>query len=395
MPATTTRSTGTTANQQSTQYVRDVRRGLQELDPQTTPFTLILQKEGSMSAGNFKFEWNELGGDFNGAGYAPQYDAVNGTTGTGTSVVVDNGAYFNVGDVVKVARTAELMKVTVVATNTLTVLRGVGSTSTAALADNDDLFIIGSSFAEGSASAVAHTWQEIPKYNYSQLFKNAASQSGTAQAMDNYLGDARKIERTKAARKHKEGIERAFIFGERNRDATDTSAPINYTGGVLYWATANGSTVTGALTEPTLETFLEGIFSHTSGGSQRTFFAGARVISVLDQIAAGRQQTAPGAEVYGVRLKTWASAHGDLMIVKHRFLETGSVGGLTTEVGAYGGYGLALDMTNLKYRALRDTKLETDVQANGDDLWKDQFRTEAGLEFQLPAAHGVIRGITS
>jgi hypothetical protein len=55
MAATTTRSTGTTANQQSTQFERDVRRGLQELDPSLTPFTLILQKEGSQKTGNLKF----------------------------------------------------------------------------------------------------------------------------------------------------------------------------------------------------------------------------------------------------------------------------------------------------------------------------------------------------
>ena len=395
MAATVQRGTGTSANTQSTQYERDVTRGLQELDPSVTPFTLILQKEGSRKATHYKFEWNELGGDFNGAGYAPQVDAVNTTTGTGTSVTVDNGAYFTIGDVVKVARTAELMRVSSISTNTLTVTRGVGSTSPAALADNDDLFILGSSFAEGSAKAGASTHQEQAKFNYTQIFKHSAAASNTAQAMNNYLGDQRKIERTKIARKHKEGIERAFLFGERNRDATDTAAPINFTGGVLYWATSNGSTVSGALTEPTVETFLEGVFSHTSGGSQRTFFCGARVLSVMNQISAGRLNTTPGEEVYGVRIKTWASAHGDLMIVKHRFLETGAAGGLTTQVGAYGGYGLALDMSNLKYSALRDTTLATDIQSPGDDLWQDQYLTEAGLQFQLPAAHGVMTGVNS
>jgi hypothetical protein len=360
-----------------------------------TPFTLILQKEGSEKATNEKVEWNEIGGDFNGAGYTPQVNAVNGTTGTGTSVIVDNGAYFNIGDLVKVARTAEVMRVTAISTNTLTVSRGVGSTSTAALADNDDLFIIGSGFAQGGTAANALTHQEIPKYNYVQLWKHAASQSKTAQWQGNYTGDARLIEREKIARKHKEAMERGFIFGERNRDASDTGAPITFTGGVLYWATANGQAVTGALTEPTLETFLEGVFSHTSGGMQRTFFCGARVISIMNQISAGRLNTTPGEEVYGVRCKTWASAHGDLMIVKHRFLETGAAGGLTTQVGAYGGYGLALDMSNLKYRAGRDTELQKDIQVDSDDFWKDQYLTEAGLEFQLPAAHGVIYGINT
>ncbi len=395
MAANTGRGVGTTANVQSTQLIRDVRQGLIELDPSVTPFTQILQAEGSEKATNFKFEWNEIGGDFNGAGYSPQLDAVNGTTGTGTSVIVDNGAYFNVGDVVKVPRTAELMRVTAISTNTLTVTRGWGSTAATALADNDDLTIIAGAFAEGATAANALTHQEIAKYNYTEIFKHAASQSKTQQWQGNYTGDSRKNERTKIARKHKEALERTFLFGERSRDASDTGAPINSTGGILYWATANGVAVTGALTESTLETFLEGVFSHTSGGMQRTFFAGARVISVMDQLSAGRLNTTPGEEVYGVRCKTWATAHGDLMIVKHRFLETGAAGGLTTEVGAYGGYGLALDMKNLKFRAGRDTELQVDIQADADDFWKDQYLTEAGLEFQLPAAHGVLRGVNS
>jgi hypothetical protein len=386
---------GTTANVQTTQHIRDVRPGLVELDPDVTPFIQILQAEGSEAAQNFKVEWNEIGGDFNGAGYSPQVDAVNGTTGTGTSCIVDNGAYFNVGDVVKVARTAELMRVTAISTNTLTVTRGFGSTSTAALADNDDLFIIAGAFAEGGNAANALTHQEIAKYNYTEIVKHAASQSKTQQAVANYTGDARMREREKIARKHKEALERTSIFGERSRDASDTGAPINSTGGILYWATANGVAVTGALTEPTLETFLEGVFSHTSGGMQRTFFCGPRVVSILNQISAGRLNTTPGEEVYGVRCKTWASAHGDLMIVKHRFLETGAAGGLTTQVGAYGGYGLALDMKNLKYRPLRDTALQKDIQVPENDYWKDQYLTEFALEFQLPAAHGVLTGVNT
>jgi hypothetical protein len=389
MAASTNRGAATTASVQTAQHIRDVVRDLQELDPQVTPFTLILQKEGSRKATNFKFEWPEIGGDFAGAGYAPQVDAVNGTTGTGTSVIVDNGAYFNVGDVVKVARTGELMRVTAISTNTLTVVRGVGSTSTAALADNDGLFILGSSFAEGSGSAVAHSHQEQWKYGYTQIYKHAVSQSNTQQAMANYLGDARKLERTKVARKHKEALERSFLFGERNRDASDTSAPINFNGGITYWATANTKDAGGTLSEPEIEDWLEDVFSHTSGGMKRTLFVSAKVASVLNQISQGRLQTTPGEDVYGVRLKTWASIHGDLMVVKHRFLESDPVGD-----DGWGGYAFALDMSNLKYRALRDTKLEIGIEAPGDDLWKDQYITECGLEFALPAAHGVLYGVT-
>ena len=390
MVATVGRGTGTTANVQSSQLIRDVS-ALRELDPNDAPFTLILSKEGSKKATNFKYEWPEEGGNFVGAGSTPTVDAVNGTTGTGTSVIVDNSEYFNVGDTVVVARTGEMMRVTAVvtATDTLTVVRGVGSTSTAALADNDGLFILGSAFAEGAASAAAHSFQEQWIFNYTQIYKDAVSQSNTQQWQANYLGDSRKNERRKANHRHKQKMEKSFLFGERNRDASDTSAPINYTGGVRYWATVNTKSSVGTLTEPEIEDWLEDLFSHTGGGDSRTLFCSAVVVSALNQISQARLQTVPRADTYGVNTKTWVSAHGELMIVKHRFLENDPVGD-----DGWAGYAYGLDMSHLKYRPGRDTQLEIGIQTPGDDLWKDQFITEAGLEFSNPYLHGVLSGVT-
>lgn len=126
-----------TANIQTAKLKIDMSEKIALLQPSATPFITFLKraKGNTEVATNPKFQWME---DDLGA----RWDAINNGAGylsTDTSLVVDNGAYFSAGDIVKVPRTGECMLVTAVATNTLTVVRGYGVTAAAALVDNDPL----------------------------------------------------------------------------------------------------------------------------------------------------------------------------------------------------------------------------------------------------------------
>jgi len=158
---TVIRASESTENILAGRRVRDVVKDIAYLDPDIAPLTQILTLSRSASASNPKFEWQEKD-------LPARWDAVNGTTGTGTSITVDNGAYFSVNDIVNVVRTGEKMRVTAVNTSTqvLTVVRGVGSTSTAAVADNDDLQILGNAYAEGSLSGTEKSNELSQPYNY-------------------------------------------------------------------------------------------------------------------------------------------------------------------------------------------------------------------------------------
>ena len=62
----------------------------------------------------------------------------------------------------------------------------------------------------------------------------------------------------------------------------------------------------------------------------------------------------------------------------------------------YAGYGFALALEELSYRYLqnRDVQLETDIQANGDDAYKDQYIAEVSLEMHQEKMHGKLTGVT-
>jgi hypothetical protein len=378
-----------TANVNTSQQVRDVADQLAYLDPDAAPFTLVTSKADKRVAENFKVEWPEKE-------TRPKYDQINNGAGynsTATSLVVDNGAYFRNGDVVSVPRTGEKFQVSSISTNTLTVVRAVDGdrTTGAALVDNDDLFIIGSAYAEGAAVGTEKEVQESWVYNYTQIFRDPFGATRTQQNTKSYLGNNRVRQRKEYASYHRIHIEQSMLFGERNRDtATSTNSPRNYMGGFLYYATSNAKDAGGTLTEAEVWSWCESLFTYTAGSSSRVVYASALLCSVIDLLAGARLRTVPKDETYGIAVKEWVTSHGTLMIVKHRLLVNGAGG------QGYGGYGLACEPSQMAYRYLAnsDTQLLIDRQAPGDDKWTDEYLTECALEFKLPGLHGVLSGVT-
>lgn len=373
-----------TTNVLSGHNVRDVEKGIHWLDPDAAPLTAIITRAATRkyAAKNPKFEWNEKGN-------APKADLVSGAITTGeTALVVDNPSYFGVNDIVKVGATGELLRVTAVSTgnSTLTVTRSVGPTTASTIANDANLLIVGNAWAEGAAKGTPRSHQETTPFNYTQIFRHQFGQTNTQMNTDSYVGDGRTELRMEKGREHKIDIERAFHFGERDIDSTDTAAPIRYTGGLLYFGTSNALAAGGTLTESELETWLASLFTYTGGGPTRLLLASPTVISVLDQIAASRMQVVSGRDQnYGLSLKSWITSHGDLLIVKDRLL-----------TDAFAGYAFAVDPTKLAYTYLqnRDTVLNKNIEDQGDDRWTDEYLSEVGLKVSNPETMGVASGIT-
>lgn len=382
------RARESTENVPANRRVRDVADRIAYLDPDAAPFTLILQKARKQTVSAPKFEWMEKT-------LPPKWDQVNNGAGYAagdTSVVVDNAKYFSVGDIVNVVRTGEKVRVASVTTSTetLVIVRAVGSTAAAALVDNDDLQIIGSSYAEGSPLGLEKSHVESFLYNYTQIHRLPFGETGTSMVTQYYTGKARPELRAQKAIEHKLDLERAALFGERNIDTTSTNNPRRYAGGALYFLTSNIKDAGGTLTGNEVEDWLQDVYAHTSGGDSRILLASPKIISVIDQLAVGNLQLVPSDKTYGIAVRQWLTSHGTFNIVKHRLLDNG-VGG-----SGYGGYGLLLDPKNWNYCTLpgRDTKLRVDVGVDGDDAYTDEYLTECGWKVTLPQTQGIIKNVT-
>lgn len=389
---TMTRAAESTANQLSGHNVRDVDTTLHYLEPDAAPLTAFMTQgmKKKYAAKNPQFEWQEKG-------IVPKADQAAATAVTAaTTITVDNAAYFGVFDIVRAVPTGEVFRVTAVDTSTdvLTISRAVGSTTAAQIADNADLLIIGNARAEGADKGNPRSYQETVPFNYTQIFQHEFGETGTQSATQSYV-DGRAGAKTRLRREkaweHRVDKERAFLFGERNRDTTDTNNPLNFTGGLLYWATSNNKNMGGAMSEAEIEDSLEDVFTYASGSNTRILLASPKIISVLDQLAAGRIQTVSDRKAtYGIGVKTWVTGHGELVIVKHHLLTDGAGG------AGYGGYGFLVDPSKISYVYMngRDTKLETNTETNGADRWEELYRSECGIAVHNPEHAGIWTGVT-
>lgn len=376
--------TRSTTNILSNKIVIDMSEKIALLEPNETPFMSFLKiaKKNTEAAKSFKFEWLE---DDIGA----RWDAINLLAGYAagvTDLVVDNGDYFTAGDIVKVPRTGEVLSVTSIVTNTLTVVRGFGTTAAAALVDNDPLVIIGNANEEGAGTRAMKSTLEVPKFNFTQIFKTAFGVTNTQNATTLYGGKDMAYQQMKKATEHKIDMARSMYFGELKQDTTGTNAR-RATKGMLSFMNANNYDAAGALTQSEFDNNIsEVVFKH--GSKDKILLCSARLLSVINGWATGKLQVNQEAAKYGLAVFEYITPFGKYMLMNDQRLLEGAM---------YGGYGVVVDPANVKYRPLegRDTKLETNIQANDADERKDQYITEAGLEVRLPETHAVITGVTS
>jgi len=113
----------------------------------------------------------------------PNKDAVNDSTYTDpaadTNFVVDNGSRFRVGDQIQIEGSEELMLVTGIDSNTLTVVRGYAGTTPEDLADNQVINILGNAALEGGDRPEARFTNRSRCGNYTQIFTASVEVSGT------------------------------------------------------------------------------------------------------------------------------------------------------------------------------------------------------------------------
>ncbi len=370
-----------TGNVLADRRVIDISKKIDVLEPDAAPLVLLTKKLGKKVAINPKFNWMEEDS-------LDQVDAVNYSTGYtagATSVTVDTGTLFRVGDVVKVVASGEQMLVTAISTNDLTVTRGWGATAAGSIADNAVLLIVGNANQEGATKRAFKIGDQVEKTNYTQIFRTPFGITETANASEMHGGNDLKHQRMMQLIEHQKEIERAFWFGEPKEDTTGTH-PRRATGGVDYWISTNLTDAGGTLTELEFDEFLRTGFRY--GSKVKWLFAAPIVVAAISFWAKGKLLLAPKDKTYGISVMQWISPFGLVNIVLQN---------LFTEVSTYAGYAYLLDMEGKEYRYLegRDTKLKTNIQDNSADSEEDEYITECGLEHRQEKKDALLYNVTS
>jgi hypothetical protein len=318
-----------------------------------------------------------------------------------TAVVVDSGALELIpGDILQVETaedagyTAELVRVTAVASDTaFTIARGVANT-TAATIPNDTYFTrIGNAQSEGNRSIASSSTNPTKFTNYCQIFKTPYQITKTALATKFRTGDPKKNEQKRKSFQHAEKIEQTLLWGKpyETTDATNGNMPLRFTGGLRNFITSN-RTIFSA--DPTVDTFLSAVypvFDYEAGGAgdERIVFCGNGALNYLNKLV--RSETNSRVtfdkviEFYGMKLQRWIIPQGVLYLKSHPLMNVHPV---------YTNSMFVVNPSGLIYRPLtgRDTKVEKDIQENDADYIKDQWLTEAGFEFHHERTHAYIGG---
>jgi hypothetical protein len=275
------------------------------------------------------------------------------------------------------ATTAEIVRVNGVASDTsFDVIRAQGGTSAAAIPDNTNITKIGNSYAEGSVSPSVSNRNPTKKSNYLQIFKTAYEITNTAKLTRTRTGDPLKNDKKRKMFDHSVAMEFAFLFGKPIEFTGSNGKPQRLTGGLRHFVTTNATVFVTTPTETTFLNAVTPVFDFDGGGgNERIIFAGNGALTSLNKLAkAGMQvRTDEVVKLYGMQLQRWIIPQGTFLLKTHPLMNTH---------GRYTNSMFVVDPSALKYRFIRDTKMEDDIQANDADEQKGQWLTECGLEIR-------------
>ena len=378
----------TTGNLESGSKKLDVRDFIFNLEPDEAPFVTMLSKLRKESTQDVAFSWFE---DQSIGKWTQINNAGAAYTNATTELVVDDADIFQIGDLVKMVATGEVVRVTDVdptggAAQHIHVTRAFGTTAAHAdaVANNAYLFRLGQSMAEGYTVGNQLITVKTKVDNYIQIFSRPVQFTQTQNAVATYGGNRRNYERKKVGVDIKRDIEAQLLFGEPYLDAT---GPKYATGGIKYFmgSTSPALNAAGALHKDDFDGWLRDAMAY--GSSEKFLFASPLIVSYMNGWAQTSSFITKQGDIskFGIKYTIYTSPFGDVNIVLNRNF-----------LGPYAGEAILIDMKELVYRYLNglDLTLETDLQPKNAKYLLDEYSGHIGLEFHSPLKHARIYGTT-
>ena len=375
----------------------DFETGIGLLDPNENPFTLATMDMGKRSSQTVDFHWfeDEL---------VPETDTVNGAiTTTITALVVDNGDRFVVGDLVMVNRTREVVLVTTISSDTLTVVRdyGQGEGWTTQLANIDDgavLTRVGTAYEQGHPLPSRQSTQEVENKNYCQDQRTPMGISEIADASAQRGRDDWPFQQEKGGISHMRKLEYMNFWGKPY--VGDKGLYVSGTGNTLPTAAGgiNHFIVTNSLsaqkldetelTQDEFQDFMEPVFEF---GSRIKFcYCPPRLRTALDKWGITKLNSFVTDTMFGIAVGRWVSSHGEVVFITHKMLNNADA---PTNDWFYAFF---LDMEEVKWVTLQErgsTRLRDldPYKATGATIMQKEFQTIGGIKFGLGPKHSRLR----
>lgn len=288
----------------------------------------------------------------------------------------------------------------VIGATQLVVQRGVGNTAPATILVSTLVIQVGNANEEGSARPLPVSIQTSLQTNFTQIFRNTWTVTGTAAETRMIAGEGNVAEsKMDCSALHAADIEKAIIWGQkylgmRNNQLFHTMDGILSIVGALA---PNNVTTLGATTNFTqLETALDPTFNVRTDqmvGNERIMFVGGVAKRILNNIGRlnGTYSLTQGTTEFGLRFNTLNMTRGTFRIIEHPMLNAWG------SSSSFAKMAIVVDMAsfNLAYLGNRKTKAFDIIGDNGVDAVGGTLTTELTTLIKNPQAFAVLYNFTA
>jgi hypothetical protein len=323
----------------------------------------------------------------------PNKDAINDATyvdaAADTDFVVDHGSRFRVGDQIQVEGSGELMLVTGISTNTLTVVRGYAGTTAEDLADNQVINILGNAALEGADKPTARFSNRSRCGNYTQIFGASVEVSGTDLAASQLgLADEMDYQKQERLREMIRDLENTVINGGKPAANPEGSGTVRRSmKGVIQhlstnvFATGDSGFPSGTgLDEAKVNYVMRNIWENSSGNVDTIVVGGYQKRQINAFTSSSRSFGAEDTR-YTDMISVYESDFGVCRIIVSRWIPQDTV--------------LFLDSSRMSVLPLVGRSFHFKPLASGGDYECGEVIGEYTLELKNEAAHGIIRNLAT
>lgn len=323
----------------------------------------------------------------------PNKDAIDDSTWTDassdTEFEVDHGSRFRIGDQIQVEGSGELMLVTGISSNTLTVVRGYAGTTAEDLADDQVINILGNAALEGDEKPDVRFTNRLRCGNYTQIFTAGVEVSGSDMAANQLgLADEMDYQKQERLREMLRDLENTVINGGRPASNPQGSSSVRRTmKGIIQHLDANvfapgdsGFPSAEGLDEAMVNYVLRKIWESSSGNVDLIVVGGFQKRKINAFCSESRSYAANDTTFTNM-VSLYESDFGVCRIVTTRWLPADVA--------------LFLDSSRINVLPLTGRSFHFKPLASGGDYECGELIGEYTLELKNEAAHGLIRGLST
>jgi len=304
-----------------------------------------------------------------------------------TSFDVANGDRFRAGDQIQVADSEELMLVTDVSDDTITVVRGYAGTTPENIADGQVINILGNAALEGGDKPATRFTNRVRCGNYTQIFTVSVEVSGTNIAASHLgISDEMDYQKQERLRGLIRDLENTIISGGQPAANPQGSASVRRSmRGIIphisthvYRPGDSGFPSGDDLDESKINYVLRQIWENSSGNIDLIVVGGYQKRRINAFLSASRS-FGPTDRAYTDMVSIYESDFGVCRIITSRWVPQDAV--------------LLLDSSRISVLPLAGRSFHFKPLASSGDYECGQLIGEYTLEFRNEAAHGLIRDL--